>query len=30
MEKNENENNIKEIKNSEKQKEGDAFFASSA
>ena len=30
MEKNENENNIKEIKNNEKQKEGDAFFASSA
>ena len=30
MEKNENENNIKEIKNSEKQKGGDAFFASSA
>ena len=30
MEKNENENNIKEIKNSEKQKEEDAFFASSA
>jgi small GTP-binding protein len=30
MEKNENENNIKEIKNSEKQKDGDAFFASSA
>ena len=30
MEKNENENNIKEIKNNENQKEGDAFFASSA
>ena len=30
MEKNENENNIKEIKNNEKQEEGDAFFASSA
>ena len=30
MEKNGNENNIKEIKINEKQKEGDAFFASSA